>query len=520
MRVHHIALALLIAAAPAKEIGSPARAVTLAHADCVKLPREDQPYARYLWVSSEEKHRDDFLIVLSFHCNLLSTQGKLRHPTLVAPDLVRLDVRDYGWGKRLFVWEQLGKVDVYFHQKMKVFQTTSRRVYWPGGIDPDQKDGKEYKRSSYQLEKPAGRTFDIPSLWLPQKEIDALRAMTYSESPVLMAEWFFVQTCRQVSIRNKQEGAGYYEWLGLKKRDDFFALTGTDEKLAALLFREWRAVVDKSGISQQNRQIVRLGAVSNAVWGTFDTFSQKSSGNAKRNLKRGEFIHDAEEWYGFLPNGLFVTFLSDKNGVAQESAPDKIGPDDSPLRIGRDARVHANLSCIRCHGADKEMLKPINDWARRTFRSGGVLRLADKDKKVILELESQYLRDLDRLLERDRKDYSDAIREATTSKKHPKGLTSAQISKLYGEAWNRYVESPVKLADCAREVGCSSAKLSASIKAHAHSRGLGDLILSALIDEPAQDLSRLEWEDSYALAVSAAIGIALPEVPEKQKEKK
>lgn len=518
MRVKALALMLLLSAAPAKEPTSPARAVLVAHSDLIQQHPDDQPFYRYLWVPTAAKLRDEFLIALGFHVNLLSAQGKIKLPLLVAYDVVRLDVRDYGWDKRLFVWERFAKIDFYFHQKVKVLEDTTFQGVWPGGLDPDYEDGKkEFKRGKLKVERKAGRTFDGPALWLPQKEMEALRLLTYSEAPILNAEWFFVQSARQVSIRNVQEGVGYYEWLGLKKREDFFKLTGTDEKVAIALFREWRAVVDKSGISQQSRQIVALGATSGRVWGTLDTFTQKGQGQAKRNLRRGEFAHNAEEWYGVLPNSLFVTFLSDEKGNGAESAPDKIGPDDSPLRVGRDARVHANLSCIRCHGVDKDFLKPVNDWARRTFRQGGVLSLADKDKKVTLELESQYLRDLDKLLVRDRSDYMDAVREATASQANPKGLTAPAITKLYGEAWNRYVESPLKVADCARELGTRPEKLIAGIEAYAKVRGGGDLILSSLIDRPPQELTRLEWEDSYALAMTLASGAIPLEQPEKVK---
>lgn len=512
MRVQHVMLALLVAVAPAKEVSSPARAVTLAHADCAKLHADDQPYVRYLWVSSDEKVREEFLVALGFHLNLLSTQGKLKLPTLISPDVVRIDVREYGWDARLNVWEKFAGLDFFFHQKLKVLKDVEFPTVWPGGPDAT---GKEYKRGKYQQERKAGRTQDVAALWLPAKEIDALRYMTYSEAPVLCAEWFFVQTARQISIRNKDEGVGYYEWLGLKDRKAYFDLIGLDEKKAGELSREWRAVVDRSGISQQNRMVVALGAVSGRAWVTLDTFTQAGRGNFKRNLRKGEAAHDVEEHYGVLGNGLFVTFLSDKNGVRASVAPPDIGPDDSSLRVGRDSRVHANLSCIRCHGVNKDFLQPVNDWARRTFRQGGVLRLTDKDKKVTLELESQYLRDMDKLLARDRTEYMDAVREVTTSLKNPKGMTAPQITKAYGNAWNSYVESPVTVMDAAREVGTTKEKLLAAIATHAKNRGGGDLILSSFLD--GQSITRLEWEDSYRLAVFLAAGLHPLELVEEKK---
>lgn len=509
---------LTLSAAPVvrEAAGSPAAAAALAYADARTLPKQDNYYHRWLWVSSDPKKRDDFLVVLKAHLNLLSTQSEFGTPVLIAPDVVRIDLRDYGLQKKLNVWEKFADNDVFFHAPVKYLKDAEVAIYWPGGYDPVKE--KDYERGWYDVAVKAGTTRHEAAPWLPRKEIDGLRAVSYSESPILMAEWFFVQTARQVSIRNKQEGTGYYDFLGLKSRDDFFKLTGTDEKKAIDLFKEWRAVVERSGISQQNRQIVGLGAVTGRVWGTLDTFTQAGKGQAKRNLRRGEFAHDAEEWYGFLANGLPITFLANAKGEAQESAPDKIGPDDSALRVGKDARVHANLSCIRCHGVKSDMLQPVSDWARRTFRQGGVLQLADKDKEVTLELKRQYLSDLDRALRRDREDYADAVARVTQSKLHPKGLTSAQFTKLYGEAWNRYVEDQISAADAARELGTTEARLVANLKKYAKARGGGDLILAAFIDEPAGKLSRLEWEDSYALAATVAAGLNVPEVQEKREK--
>ena len=519
VRVQTAMLALILSAAPVAELGSPARAVTVAHADAVRLGKTEAVHYRYLWISTPAgKQRDELLLAVLLHLNLLSSEADLARPDLIAPDLLRIDTRELGWGKRLHIWERFAAIDkVGFHTKLKLLRDATVAVVWPGGYDRD--DGKDYEAGLYDaVKKKAGDVIDVPAFWLPPKEIEALRLLTLSEAPVLHAEWWFTQTARQISIRNKVEGVGYYEWHDLKTRDDFFRVTGTDPKLSAKLSREWRAIVDVSGISQQNRQIFALSGVTGRVWGTLDVFSQEGRGLAKRNLRKGEFLHDAEEWYGFLPNGLPVTFLADKAGVAQATAPDQIGPDDSPLRVGRDARIHANLSCLRCHGSDKDWLKPVDDWARRTFRRGGLLRLADLDKRVTLELKRQYLGELNEVLDDDRALYARAVRKLTVSKAHPRGLSIAQLTDAYCRTWNRYVEARLKLADAARELGVSAERLLAGIQRHAKVRGGTDLVLAAYLDDPPGELTRLEWEDSYALAMALALGVQPPEVIEEKKE--
>lgn len=508
-------LVLALALSAGIEAGSPARAVVTAHADLGRLSAEEAPYIRYFWVSTAEVKRDQFLVAFKFHLNLLSDQGKVATPVMVAPDLIRIDIRDYGWDKRVEVYERLAELDPIFHVQMKALEAMDVKIFWPGGYDGD----KFYARKRWNLKLKAGQKTAIDAPWLPINRMYDLRSTLFTQAPILMAEWFFVQTCRQISIRNKDEKVGYYNWLGLKDRDSFFKLTGADPKLASKLFREWRAVVDKSGISQQNRQVVAMGSIAGEVWGTLDTFTEQGRGIAKRNLRPGEFAHNAEEWYGSLPNGLFVTFLSDNNGKAQASAPDQIGPDDSALRIGRDARVHANLSCIRCHGPDQDWLKPVDDWARRTFRQGGVLRLQDPDKKVILELDSLYLRDLNRILNRTRSGYVLATHEVTASKLHPNGLSPSAVAKLYGEVWNRYVDTRVSLETAAREIGTTPSILQKSIERYSKTRGGGDLLLDAFIDKPTQRLSRLEWEEAYPLAACIVAGVAIPDLIEERKGK-
>lgn len=530
--MYAVALALVFAAAPASDFGGPARAVLVAHADLARIAAADEkalatkvpkyrpqaPRMRYLWVSSTGKKRDDFLVALSFHLNLLSTAGSLKHPTLIAPDVVRLDVADYGWdeGNRLAVYEKLGAADVFFHGKATLLADQQIKEAWPGGRSFE--GGDDHEPGVYTLDRNKGDVIVAAAFWLPQKEIDALRFLALSESPVLHAEWFLAQTCRQLSLNDAEEGFGYYDWLGLKNSKDFYKLTGVVEKDAVKRFAEWRAVVEKrrGGVSNQNRIVSHL---DRKVWVTLDVFTQKGRTLAKRNLRRGEFLPDAFEFFGSLANGLPVTFLANKDGEAQATAPDKIGGDTSSLNISRDNRIHANLSCIRCHGLNKDFLEPVDDWARPTFRAGGPQALADPDKKVLRELESLYLRGFDELLDDGRRLYSRAVRQATVSKANPLGLTSAQVARLYAGAFNDYVETPVTLESAARQFGVGKEKFLARLKAWSKDRGIGDLVFAAYLDEPPEPIDRADFDDSYALGISIAWGIRPPETVELRKVK-
>jgi hypothetical protein len=68
----------------------------------------------------------------------------------------------------------------------------------------------------------------------------------------------------------------------------------------------------------------------------------KDARNAVRQLDK-DYKHQAEEVYGFLPNGLFVYFLVRRRGTRQDSAPDKIGSDKTaPATTGGSTSV----SCV------------------------------------------------------------------------------------------------------------------------------------------------------------------------------
>lgn len=529
-----LAVALLVFAGPVVPLAvqaqpagsaiatSPASATALAAADALRLLEQDRPFFRYLW---DPERSEDFRTVLSLHLNLLSDQPFLIPPYLVTPGLYRIDLRDYGHDRRFEVFERFAGLDPYFHVKVKASSERVITSYWPGG--KWDVDGKVYEAGKHPFRVSAGVVVDLAAPWTSapvevapnrfEAAIDVLRRELRTEVPILYAQWYFVQTARQISIRNRIEGVGYYEWLGIKDRDSFFQLAGVDRQRADKLFANHRAVVLKSGISNQNRQIVRLGAISGSAWGTLDAFHQEGRGIARRNLRDGEFDHNAERWYGVLPNGLFVTGLFSVKGETQASAPDQVGPDDSPLNTSRDMRVHANLSCLRCH-AQNDWLRSIDDWARLAFRVRGPLRLQEPDRKIFGEVAGQYLRDIDGHLSRDRAGYQTAVATATTRPGRA-GLQAAKIASLYARAWDDYVQKGVTPAGAALELGVSEATWLAALERYSRASGKLDLVLSDHLDNPPRPIPRLDWEASYPFAAAIVSGVLPPEQTLKVKEK-
>lgn len=528
--------ALAIAAAPAPDEGSgihPAEVQKLVYADAQKLNKEDAPYMRYFRVTTGKSHRNDFLVVFCAHLNKLSTRKNFAWPTFIHPEILRIDVRDYGWDERgkketnvLVAYEKTAKRDPVWHQPAEIIAATAIiPIAWPGGFDAAH--GKEYERGVYKTKFNKGAKVTLPHVLLDQAENEKLRRLLYTESPILDAEWFFVQTARQQSIYGENEpGFGYYDALALKDRDAFFALAGADPKKAKEINRTWKGAVAESSVARHNRLVFRQGAIGEFIWGTFDTQDPRNRGDLLRNLRDGEFKHQAEEWFAVLPNGLDFNFLSNDKGVRQATAPDniisadtsKIATDSNKRYKHNDTPVHANLSCLGCHGPT-DLLMDVNDRIRQSFGKQPLL-LVDPDKKVTRELQDEYLTDIDKHLKRDRSIYVDAIKEVTTSKLNPDGWTPGEFALKYREAFDRYAHAPITHDQAARELGVPKEKMIASLKTYSsqYGRGQGEIALTAWAHD-GKGMKRQQWEQRYALAAVLSAGIRPPEVIEGVKRK-
>lgn len=539
--------------------GSPADAVAAAWKDAQKLPPRERVFAWYIhWPDGWPHAR----LLTKAQANLLSTRGKIGEPVWVTRSLARLDVRDYGWEKRLGVREKFAQTDFVFRQKWRFAQHATLKLYVPfgvpvkGGAPPRGRwfpagkngDGSAYpagywdgdtlvRRAASPLGegevgpaavekhvKPGDELF-LPAVWanppagaLPaegavERAQDGLRRMLSTEAPIVFGPAWMVQVGRQESIRNRQEGNGYFDFLGVKSRKDYFDLIGLDERKAIDLYQEWREVVVKSGISKQNRQVVLLRATSGLAWATLDVFSQEGRGVAKTNLRRGEFAHDAERWIGKLPWGGPVNGLFNAKGELQSTAPDKVGGDKSSLNPSEDLRIHPD-SCWNCHGTTpgRDYIVPFEQWARNRFRPGkSVLR--DPSKRVLLELESTYLRDIDWLIEADRRDFARAVAQLTSTGPKDPGLTVAGFTRIYRGAFNQYVNAGVTLGVAAAELGVAPEKLLAGLRKYNEARGASDLVLVDFLDSPPGAVPRLEWESRWQLAMVIALGLRPPEIP-------
>jgi hypothetical protein len=442
---------------------SPADAVRVAAADLRRVAAADPRKAfatRYLSAHAlPNGERAELYSVISYHVNGISREATLVRPRKVTDWLWAVDIRDYGWTRETFgAVASGGNVDPYFHVRAL-------------GAD--------------------GKAVDVSAPWLPPDDLGYLLQTTGSNSPVLRADWFLYRTAVQEGRRD----AGYFDFLRLKSRADAEKLAGLDRKAAESIFREQAAVIQDSGVALQGRQLFRYSTISGNWWETRDTKADESTRDDRNPVRRllTDYKHDAEEIVFTLPNRLPGFYLSDSKGVQVNSAPPDIASDSKSA--SNDRRVHASLSCVRCH--TRGGLIPFGDLFRGRF--DGTLRAADD--KVERRLRSVYLGPIQRAFDRDAEDYAAVLADAC-------GLTPTGLSAAFGRQWSRYADEPVDAARAAAETGFTEEEFLRRVRAFAKAEtrrvGVADLVLLVLLVGPEpRSLRREQFEELYPLLMTA-----------------
>ena len=272
---------------------------------------------------------------------------------------------------------------------------------------------------------------------------------TQSKAPIVRGDWWVMW----VSQAEDRQGSGYYEMLGIKNRDEFDKLVALDVKLAEERQKEVRAVMRVSGVSVNNRGIVRHQTINGPRWTTLDTNDSKGKRNALKNLDK-DLLHDAEEGYGSLNNGLPAFIANDAKGILQRVVPTKIAGNSKTL--SNDVNIHIGGGCVECHA---EAIRPIADWTRQVYQAP--VLLVDPDKDRLRRLKRLYLSDLESHVKDDQLKYARAIFKATGRK--PEELAKAQ-TRLH----NKYVYGDIYSKDAAREFGFTEVQVRETVKRVAH----------------------------------------------------
>lgn len=450
-------------------------------ADSRKLDAFAASRTRYLslppYLTAEQ--RDLWRRMTDLWANSLSREPDLYKARRVSSTLLAVNVDDYGWDPD--TWEQLANEDPFYHVQIDLVIGRPGRMYFAAT--------KESKAGWYDVNVTENRRVPALAPWLPVAEAAELVARCQSAAPIVRADWWF----SRAAIQFGRKGTGYYDWLRVKDRDQFDRLVAFDRRKSQDIRREVAAIVARSGVSNFPRQIFRFQSLTGGYWQTRDVLDDnKDARNALRQLD-GDYRHQAEEIYGFLPNGLFAYFLSNDQGVRQDSAPDGIGPDKTAP--GNDGKIHIGLSCVRCH---VEGLRPIQDWGRRIY--SGPLRLTSPDPVQFRRLVQLYLGELQEYVDGDTAAYAKRLVRLT-------GWKTDEAAKAIGVAWAWYEERDILPADAAAELGVSEAAYVAKLRAYFQANPLSDSVLAShLADPPIGLRSGDDWEQVQPLVGQIVFG--------------
>ncbi len=486
-----LVLFFLLLANPA--LSSPAAAVTTAARDIDTVAEEDRVNSLYLWHPPRglDKTIADFEVIQKYRVNKVSKKyTKFFDPVRIPMKkeegaLWRVDISELDWSRA--VLDRAALVSPYFHDRDNAISVASRngmRAVAPKRRGPPPRRPKMKKAVQAKLVP--------PNPDLPVRDITHLMTETRSNAPILHAQWFIYSISRQLSLRNQEDGVGYYDILGIKNRDGFFELVGLDEKRALKAFREMRAALDDSKLTgKKGRQVFKLDGTFGAVFGTLDTSRPFGKGIAISTPNRGDYDHDAEEYFGPLNNGLDAQGLFNKDGTKQAVAPDFVGQNKSALNTSLDLRIHVG-QCLTCHD---NVLKPVNDYFRRTY-STRPKRF--KTKAAQLRFEGQYFSNLDEALEDAIKSYARKTQLVTVTRHTPKGLTLKAAVTLDSQVLFEYSEGSVTLEIAAADLGTTPIMLLWALKlAEGTVDGVDEAFKSFLDDPPRPIASRLIWEDAF-----------------------
>lgn len=443
----------------------------LAAKDIVTVRPDSRQFQRYYampHVTDKKELEQLWEKAMLFWVPSLSREAEIEPPKRIALNLWRVDLRNQKWTPEL--WEKLADVEPWYSVRLVAVDakavTRTVIIDHKGGDCTDPRNGRVIKdlapgRYSYEVTDAKGRAKNAAGAWVPAKAFGALATETRSQIPLVRLDWWLAEV-----TTGNDRGTGYYDWLGLgKKEADFQGLVGADVKKARDLRREIGALVSRSTVTLNNRALDRYDAISGPYWRSRDYARNTDVKNALRLLD-GDIEEDASEQYGTLPNRLFAFWLQDGKGNRADAAPDFIAADGRAT--GVDRRVKVGLSCVRCH---TEGIRPINDWARKVYSPPFALedRLYEETKRK----RSKYLSDLQEQVEEDQQRYARVLKKTN-------GLTPAENAKVVADAWANYVERDRSLADVAVELGVGKEALLAALKAEAKRSQL-DPVLAALV---------------------------------------
>ena len=311
--------------------------------------------------------------------------------------------------------------------------------------------------------------FNAPSQKRQQETLKRLRQTMDCEVPFIHVDWFLA-TASLPPL--------YHDILDLPK---------TDRELEAQLEvnvaenirnapgkRVWRAGLNDSRVSKNNRVVERHASRYGAYWKSYDFAGSVGSQNIFTHPL--SFEHDGGEIIFNLPNGLQAYYLADAEGNRLEAAPISIVSNPA----ASDPTVRNGLSCIGCHTKGMqtftdEIREIIQRTANPSFNKERALRLYT-DKVT-----------MDALIDEDTQRYRQAL-ESTG------GIFGGiEPVQRFNEAFSR----PLDAAAAAASVGLETQVFLKRIRQNVGLQNLGLLVLENGM------IKRDTWTSKFSQVVSA-----------------
>ena len=311
--------------------------------------------------------------------------------------------------------------------------------------------------------------FNAPSQKHQQETLKRLRQTMDCEIPFIHVDWFLA-TASLPPL--------YHDILDLPK---------TDRELEARLEvnvaenirnapgkRVWRAGLNNSRVSKNNRVVERHASRYGAYWKSYDFAGSVGSQNIFTHPL--SFEHDGGEIIFNLPNGLQAYYLANAEGKRLKAAPINIVSNPA----ASDPTVRNGLSCIGCHTKGMqtftdEVRGVIKRTANPPFNKERALRLYTDEATM------------DALIDEDTQRYRQAL-EATG------GIFGGiePVQRFY-EAFSR----PLDAANAAASVGLETQVFLKRIRQNVGLQNLGLLVLEN------GTIKRDTWTEQFREVVAA-----------------
>ena len=236
-------------------------------------------------------------------------------------------------------------------------------------------------------------TFEAPTQTALRAQLERLQTETESNIPSVHVDWF-VATAATPPL--------YYDMLSLPLTDKELETRlgiNVDRNLRdAPGVRVWRAGLNNSGVSNNNRMVERHAFRDGAYWKSYDFAGSVGTQNIFNHPL--DFTHDGGEVIFNLPNGLQGYYLVNAFGSRLDEAPINIVSNPA----ASNPTVRNGISCFGCH---TEGMKTFEDQVRSVIESN-TNPTYDKAQALRLYVEQS---EIDALASEDMNRYKNALEE-------------------------------------------------------------------------------------------------------------